>query len=200
MPAASNFSKLDPREWQAIVDYVKGTPAAPPWQEATLRWMNFPPKQPIRAELIGGNLSLWAALAGTPMAQRGQGKIIFLEDVDEAFYRIDRMMIQLEQAGAFTGAAAIVLGDFTDCHDENNQCLADRATGEKKPLRKVFEQAEAFEYIFTALGNRVGVPIAAGLPVGHGPHYAPLPLGAQYELSAGGKLKLLKWDWLSRVA
>ena len=53
-------------------------------------------------------------------------------------------------------------------------------TGEKKPLRKVFEQPEAFEYIFTVLGNRVGVPIAAGLPVGHGPHYAPLPLGATY--------------------
>ena len=200
MPAASNFFKLDPREWQAIVDYLKGRSASPPWQDATLRWMNFPPRQTVRAELVGGNLSLWAALAGTRFAQAGKGKIIFLEDVDEAFYRVDRMMIQIEQAGMLDGAAAVVLGDFTNCKDEDNHCLADRQTGEKKPLRKVFEQDEAFEHIFTTLGHRTGVPIGIGLPVGHGPHFAPLPLGAQYELSPSGKLKLLEWDWLSRLA
>ena len=43
MPAASNFAKLDPREWQAIVDYVKGKLASPPWLDTTLRWMNRPP-------------------------------------------------------------------------------------------------------------------------------------------------------------
>jgi muramoyltetrapeptide carboxypeptidase len=200
MPAASNFANLDPREWQAIVDYVKGKPATPPWLDTMLRWMNRPPDRTLRAELIGGNLSLWAALAGTRFAQAGRrGKIVFLEDVDEPFYRIDRMMVQLEQSGMLDGAAAIVLGDFTNCKDESNQCLADRATGAKKPLRKVFEQHEAFEHIFGALGKRLDVPIAIGLPVGHGPHYAPLPLGAQYELSRDGKLKLLEWDWISPV-
>jgi muramoyltetrapeptide carboxypeptidase len=199
MPAASNFSNLDPREWQAIVDYVNGKPATPPWLDTTLRWMNRPPHQTIRAELIGGNLSLWAAHAGTRFAQAGEGRIIFLEDVDEPFYRIDRMMVQLEQSGMLDGAAAVVLGDFTNCRDEDNQCLADRASGAKKPLRKVFQQDEAFEHIFTELGERIDVPIATGLPVGHGPHYAPLPLGARYELTADGKLKLLEWDWLTRV-
>jgi muramoyltetrapeptide carboxypeptidase len=199
MPAASNFSNLDPREWQAIMNYVKGEPATPPWLDTTLRWMNRPPHQTIRAELIGGNLSLWAAVAGTRFAQDGKGKIIFLEDVDEPFYRIDRMMVQLEQSGMLDGAAAVVLGDFASCKDEDNQCLADRATGAKKPLRKVFQQDEAFEHIFTELGRRIDVPIAIGLPVGHGPHYAPLPLGARYELTTDGKLKLLEWDWLSRT-
>jgi muramoyltetrapeptide carboxypeptidase LdcA involved in peptidoglycan recycling len=90
-----------------------------------------------------------------------------------------------------------VLGDFTNCKDEDNQCLADRATGAKKPLRKVFQQDEAFEHIFTELGKRIDVPIATGLPVGHGPHFAPLPLGAQYELTTDGRLKLLEWDWLA---
>ena len=196
MPAASNFAKLEAREWQAIVDYVNGKPATPPWLDATLRWMNRPPSQTLRAELIGGNLSLWAALAGTRFAQAGEGKIIFLEDVDEPFYRIDRMMIQLEQSGMLDGAAAIVLGDFTNCKDENNQCLASPGSEEKKPLRKVFQQDEAFEHIFTALGERVEVPIGIGLPVGHGPNYAPLPLGARYELTVGGRLKLREWDWL----
>ncbi|MEA2733745.1 MAG: muramoyltetrapeptide carboxypeptidase [Humisphaera sp.] len=200
MPAASNFAKLDPREWDAIVDYVKGKPATPPWLDATLRWMNNPPRETIRTELIGGNLSLCAALAGTRFAQAGKGKIVFLEDVDEPFYRIDRMMIQLEQSGMLDGAAAIVLGDFTNCKDERNYCLASAASPEKKPLRKIFEQDEAFEHIFSALGQRIDVPIAIGLPVGHGPYYAPLPLGAQYELTAEGKLKLLDWDWLPHIA
>jgi muramoyltetrapeptide carboxypeptidase len=199
MPAASNFAKLDPREWQAIVDYVKGKLASPPWLDTTLRWMNRPPQQTIRAELIGGNLSLWAALAGTRFAQAGNGKIIFLEDVDEPFYRIDRMMVQLEQSGMLDGAAAVVLGDFTNCKDERNDCLVNATTQEKKPLRKVWEQDEAFEHIFTELGKRIDVPIAIGLPVGHGPHYAPLPLGARYELTPDGKLKLLEWDWLSHL-
>ena len=200
MPAASNFSKLDTREWQAIIDYVKGKRASPPWLDTTLRWMNRPPHQTIRAELIGGNLSLWAALAGTRFAQAGKEKIIFLEDVDEPFYRIDRMMVQVEQSGMLDGAAAVVLGDFTNCKDERNYCLASAESQEKKPLRKIWEQEEAFEHIFTALGKRIDVPIAIGLPVGHGPNYAPLPLGARYELTPSKKLKLLDWDWLGRDA
>jgi len=196
MPAASNFSKLDEKEWKAIVDLVHAKPTALPWEQTTLQWMTHPLKQTVKAELIGGNLSLWAALAGTPWFQKGHNKIIFLEDVDEAFYRVDRMMVQLEQAGAFDGAHAIVLGDFTNCKDENNTCLAAAGSDERKPLRKVFEQTEAFAHIFHPIAKRTGVPIAQALPVGHGPHFAPLPLGAQYELSPAGKLKLLSWDWL----
>jgi muramoyltetrapeptide carboxypeptidase len=196
MPSASNFDALDDKEWQSIVDFIQRKPATPPWEQAMLRWMTGAPSAPIDAELIGGNLSLWAALAGTPWAENGAGKIIFLEDVDEAFYRIDRMMVQLEQSGAFDGARAIVLGDFTNCHDEDNTCRASRNADERKPLRKVFEQAEAFEQIFSPISRRTGVPIAAGLPVGHGPNFAPLPLGARYSLSPAGKLKLLNWDWL----
>jgi muramoyltetrapeptide carboxypeptidase len=198
MPAASNFSNLDPREWQSIVDFALAKPAAAPWERTPLHWMTDAPSSTIRAELIGGNLSLWAALAGTPYAQPGKGKIIFLEDIDEAFYRIDRMMVQLEQSGAFDNVAAIVLGDFTNCKDENNICRASATNpDERKPLRKVFEQAEAFEHIFIPIGRRLGVPIAQGLPVGHGPHFSALPLGATYELSPQGMLRLVEWDWLA---
>jgi muramoyltetrapeptide carboxypeptidase len=196
MPAASNFATLDPREWQAIVDYIHKRPASPPWVDATLNWLTPPPAHDVHARLIGGNLSLWASLAGTPYAHPGRGKIVFLEDVDEAYYRIDRMMTQLAQSGAFQGAEAIVLGDFTNCHDEDNQCLADPQTGRKKPLRPVFQQGEAWQHIFAEVGSRTGVPIATGLPVGHGPHYAPLPLGARYALTTTGKLSLTDWDWL----
>jgi muramoyltetrapeptide carboxypeptidase LdcA involved in peptidoglycan recycling len=90
-----------------------------------------------------------------------------------------------------------VLGDFTNCKDENNTCRASPTSDERKPLRQVFEQPEAFEHIFTPIGRRLGVPIAQSLPVGHGPHFAPLPLGATYELSPQGRLKLVHWNWLS---
>ena len=109
------------------------------------------------------------------------------------------MMIQLEQSSAFDGAAAIVLGDFTNCRDENNTCRAAPGSDERKPLRPLFEQPEAFEQIFTPLARRVGVPLAAGLAVGHGPHFAPLPLGATYALSPEGILRLLEWNWLDRT-
>lgn len=197
MPAASDFYKLDPGDWKSIVDFAKGKPTAPPWEQTTLQWMTAPPKQTIQAELIGGNLSLWAALVGTRWAQKGKGKIIFLEDVDEPFYRIDRMMMQIDQAGGFDGAAAIVMGDFTNCKDENNTCRVAFESEERKPLRKTFELDEALNEIFGTVAKHTGVPIARGLPVGHGPHYAALPLGARYELSPAGKLKLRDWAWLS---
>jgi muramoyltetrapeptide carboxypeptidase len=196
MPAAASFPSLDAKEWNAIVQYVRGEQADPPWQHTTLNWLTDAPAKPLRAELIGGNLSLLAAMAGTSVAPSGKGKIIFLEDVGEAFYRIDRMVVQLAQSGAFKGAAAVVLGDFTNCNDEDNQCLADPATGAKKSLRKVWTQADAFPQIFSHLG----APVAQGLPVGHGPNFAPLPLGATYELSPAGKLRLLEWDWFGNRA
>jgi muramoyltetrapeptide carboxypeptidase len=199
MAAASNFSKLDPAEWDSIVSFAKGKKVSAPWEHATLEWITAPPKQTIRAELIGGNLSLWAALVGTPWAQKGKEKIIFLEDVDEPFYRIDRMAVQVEQAGGFDGAAAIVLGDFTNCKDESNTCLASPSSDERKPLRKTFELDEAIREIYGAIGRRTGVPIARGLPVGHGPHYAALPLGATYELTPAGKFKLVSWDGLKEM-
>ena len=197
MPAASNFSTLDPSEYAAIVAYVRGQRADAPWAHAPLQWLTAPPAATISGELIGGNLSLWQALAGTPWQPPAADKILFFEDLGEAYYRIDRMVVQIEQAGMFDGAAAIVLGDFCDCKDEDNQCSADDEGTAKKSLRRTYGEREAFDEIFGRIGRKHGIPIAYGLPVGHGPHFAPLPLGATYQLRADGMLKLAHWDWLS---
>ena len=186
MPADSSFTRINAGEWQSIIDYVTGKRAAGPWEQTPLTWLTAPPSGPIERELIGGNLSLMASLRGTPYAGAGGSRIIFLEDVHEAFYRIDRKMMQLEQSGLLHHAAAIVLGDFTDCQDET------------RSARKVYSMDEAWEEIFGKLGKRLGIPVAKGLGVGHGPSFAPLPLGATYELSPSGSIKLLKWDWLTR--
>lgn len=120
-----------------------------------------------RAEgpLTGGTLSLLTAMLGTPHAPPpAAGKIVFLEDVTEKPYRIDRMLTQLLQSGWLDGAAGIALGSFHDCGDP----------------------AEA-QALFAARLAPLGVPVLAGLPVGHGPRQLTLELGAPAVLDAGAR-------------
>ena len=196
MPAASNFHEIRADEFDSAINYVRRTPTDPSWERAALQWMTDVPSDPIRGELVGGNLCLWSCLAGTDYAPSARGKILFFEDLGEAYYRIDRMMTQMVQAGLFDGAAAIVLGDFLDCKDEAHRVAANEDGTEKKLLRTEYGEREAFDEIFGTVGRKLGIPVAYGLPVGHGPNFAPLPLGAQYELSPAGKLRLTEWDWL----
>ncbi|MCT9932761.1 LD-carboxypeptidase [Planotetraspora sp. A-T 1434] len=97
---------------------------------------------PVIGPVAGGNLTMLASLCGTPHAFRAEGRIVLLEDVDEAPYRIDRMLTQLLQAGCFDGAAGFALGSWVDCGD---------------PLPVLAERLAP-----------LGVPIIAGLPIGHG--------------------------------
>ncbi|GAA3151814.1 LD-carboxypeptidase [Planomonospora alba] len=102
--------------------------------------------------ITGGNLSLLAALCGTPYRLRAEGAIVLLEDVGEAPYRIDRMLTQLLRSGALDGAAGFALGSWTGCGDP-----------------------------FPVLEERLaplGVPVIAGLPVGHGTPQLSVPMGA----------------------
>jgi len=205
MPAAVNFSLLPGADWSATLAAVtRDRTIAWPWQNRPLHWVTAPPVEPIEAALIGGNLSLWQTLAGTPYAPPRRPHILFLEDLAEEFYRIDRMMTHLEQSGLLDACAAIVLGDFTDCDDEAQTCLAagtdetaikDPAKAPRQPLRPTYSMPDLFAEVFATIGARRLIPIATGLPVGHGPNFAPLPLGARYRLSADGTLALVKWDW-----
>jgi muramoyltetrapeptide carboxypeptidase len=143
--------------------------------------------------LVGGNLSLWASVVGTPFAPTaGRGRLVFFEDIGEKYYRIDRMLTQIRQAGLLDGAAAVLLGDFTSCDDDPPQLVRGEAGGQV-PLRRSFTLDEAVAEIF----GKLPVPVAVGLPVGHGPNFAPLPLGARYRAGADGSFELVAWDGLS---
>ena len=209
MPAAVSFVTMKPEEWSATVACVSGQRTTFVWENTELRFMDGPSAQSVTGELIGGNLSLWAAVVGTPHAAPASGRILFLEDVGEPPYRIDRMVTQLVQSGALDGAAAIILGDFANCVDEDNKCLKPLESGqdprklldniesrEKISLRPVYTLDESLAEIFGSVGRRLDIPIAVGLPVGHGPNFSPLPLGAKYDLSREGELRLRQWDWL----
>lgn len=125
---------------------------------------------PGRAQgpLLGGNLTTITHLVGTPYALHCQGHILFLEDHNEALYRLDRLLQQLKLSGSLEGVAGIVLGAFTNCGE----------------LERVWE-------LFAHLGQTLGIPVAAGLPCGHQPDNYALPLGAAAVLdSAAARLKL----------
>jgi len=114
-------------------------------------------------KLIGGNLSLLTSLIGTPYDVDYQDHIVFIEEIGESSYKIDRMLTQLIAAGKLKNIAGIALGYFTNC--------------DTLPTDPNFEYSIGLnEILFDRLGN-LGVPVLAGFPFGHEDHNASLPIG-----------------------
>lgn len=120
--------------------------------------------------LAGGNLALLAALAGTPYAPSLDGAIVVLEDIGEAVYRLDRMLVQLRLAGALARCAGLVFGQFTDCPPESD------------------DGARTLDELCDEVARTLGVPCLSGVPVGHIADQWTLPLGAMAELDAGARV------------
>ncbi len=108
-----------------------------------------------KGPLLGGNLTTLCHLLGTPYAPRLTGALLFLEDHNEALYRLDRLAHHLLLSGALNGVKGILLGSFT----------------------RGASQAHAEEVLAIAF-EPLGVPVVAGLPVGHQPENYTIPLGA----------------------
>lgn len=125
--------------------------------------------------LVGGNLSLVAATLGTPYAIRAEGALLFLEEVGESSYRLDRLFTQLRLAGVLDRVAGIVIGAFTEAPDADNPLMPTPA-----------------EILRERLAG-LGVPIAIGFPFGHVEDNWTLPLGVRARLDAhAGTLELLQ--------
>ena len=125
-----------------------------------------------RGRLLGGNLALLCALHGTPYQPDYNGAILVIEDVNEAPYRIERMLLQLRLAGALQRCAGIAFGSFTNTGDDQRKSL-----GGTRTVDDVIAEAAA----------AVGVPAVSGVPVGHIDDQWSLPLGAEAELDADEK-------------
>ena len=120
--------------------------------------------------LVGGNLSLVAVLLGTPWAWPSEGTILFLEDVSESLYRVDRLLTQLRLAGVLERTRGFVLGSFTEDAD---------------PAAVLREHLAG-----------LGKPVLAGWPAGHSIPNRALPLGAAVTLDAtAGTLTLRQTLW-----
>jgi muramoyltetrapeptide carboxypeptidase len=113
-----------------------------------------------RGRLAGGNLALITALMGTPWSIDFDGAILVIEDIDEAIYRVDRMMRQLLLSGALSRCEAIIAGDF------------------RPPSGETAEQNRALDEVLGEVAEEAGIPCLAGAPFGHIEDQWTLPLGA----------------------
>ena len=114
--------------------------------------------------LLGGNLSVFTRLLGTPYMPALDGAILLLEDQGERPYRLDRMWTHMQLAGVFARVRGIALGSFTTCEEPG----ADYTSGE----------------LLRELAVSTGLPCAAGFPIGHGDVNEPVPLGVRVRLDA----------------
>ncbi len=131
------------------------------------------PDVDAKGVLWGGNLALVAAMVGTPYLPRVRGGILFLEDVNEPAYRVERMLYQLQHAGVLARCRAVLLGDFSPVPAQPND--------------NGFDLAQAI----AQLRASVDLPILTGLPFGHVPRKLTLPVGAKAHLRArSGRIAL----------
>lgn len=139
------------------------------------------PVTDVQGTLWGGNLSLIVHLIGTPWMPPIDGGILFLEDVNEHPYRVERMVLQLLHSGVLARQAAVVLGDFSGYR------LSD------------YDNGYDFDAMLAFLRAQLPVPVLQGLPFGHTRDKLTLPVGAQCRLQAdpaGLKLSFLDYPTL----
>jgi len=132
------------------------------------------PARTVEGRLWGGNLAMLVSIIGTPFMPRVRDGILFLEDVNEPAYKIERMLLQLLHGGVLQKQRAIVLGDFDPVTPMPN----DNGFG----LPSVVERMRKI----------LGVPLYTGLPFGHVPRKLTLPVGGRARLAVrrGGRTTL----------
>lgn len=123
-------------------------------------------------EIVGGNLSILYSLTNTGSDISTSGKILFLEDLDEYLYHIDRMMMNMKRSGKLEGLAGLVIGGMTKMRDN------------EEPFAK-----SAFEIIAEAV-EEYSYPVFYGFPAGHADDNRALILGREVKLEIGEKISL----------
>src|SRR6185369_12101841 len=129
----------------------------------------------VRGTLWGGNLTVVNSLLATPHWPRVKGGILFLEDVNEHPYRVERNLLQLHQAGVLDAQKAVLLGAFTDWR--------------KSPLDRGYTLKHAIAH----LRGVSRTPILTGLPFGHVPTKVMLPVGRRVQLAVDGRDTFIGW-------
>lgn len=129
----------------------------------------------LQGQLWGGNLAIMASLAGTPWMPKIKGGILFLEDVHEHPYRVERMLAQLLYAGILGRQKGILLGHFTNY----------------KPVPH--DRGYRLQTVVEWLRAQVKAPVFTQLPFGHVPTKVALPVGAKVHLAVEGRDAFVLW-------
>jgi muramoyltetrapeptide carboxypeptidase len=158
-PVLTQLGRLGQRTSERLFSLLEsGAPAA------TLQGTSTCVGGTATGPLLGGNLSVFTRLLGTPFMPALEGAVLLLEDVGERPYRLDRMWTHLELAGVFRQVTGIVLGSFTGCEERDESFTS--------------------EELLRELAVATGLPCAAGFPIGHGNVNEPVPLGVRVRLDA----------------
>jgi muramoyltetrapeptide carboxypeptidase len=128
------------------------------------------PRKTIIAPITGGNLTLVAASLGGKWEIMPKGKILFLEEIGEQAYRIDRLLYQLEAAGKFKGVKGVIIGDFTGCKDGDGE--------------------ERWPEIVKQRFERLKIPVLWGVQSGHGEIRLTIPFEVKVRLQTKGQPSL----------
>jgi muramoyltetrapeptide carboxypeptidase len=159
MAAAFNGEEFKNSYVQSIKTAIEGKKLK---HESTVHAFNR--KGEAVGELVGGNLTLLSHLVGTPSDIKTKGKILFIEDIGELLYKLDRMLYQLKRSGKLDKLAGLVVGGFTDVTDT------------ERPLGKT-----AYELIRDIV-KEYDYPVCYGFPVGHNKENFALKVGVGYKL------------------
>lgn len=127
-------------------------------------------KKTIKSSVVGGNLMVVTSTLGTPSQMKTDGKIIFLEEITERAYRVDRCLQQMKQAGLFKKAKAVVFGDFTNCVEPNGD--------------------NYIQEILQEFSQGLKIPVYTGVENGHGDLQRPLYFNSPATLKTSDRAEL----------
>lgn len=159
--------------YDLIFDILKGK--SPKY---SLESNRFNKKGNIEGELIGGNLALIYALLGTKYSFDFKDKILFIEDIGENFYALDRMIMSLELAGVFTKIKGLIVGGMTNMGDEKDN----------KQYEESFD--EFANQLISDRISKYNFPVVFNFPNGHIKDNLPLIIGSQVKIKVNDKVEV----------
>jgi len=169
MAAAFELEKMDNTSIDSIKKIIEG--------EKLAYKVPFHPLNRVgvaKGKLVGGNLTIINHLIGTNSCYDTVGKILFLEDIGEYLYNIDRLFVQLDRAGMLANISGLILGGFTDLKDTII------------PFGKNVHEIISFHI------QKYQYPVCFDFPIGHQPNNCPVKIGADYELIITSQSTILK--------
>ena len=171
-PMSLNLPKLNAPCLQVFKETLFGKPLRYSSSKQLPQLEKLNRKGKAKGRLIGGNLSILYSLSATPSDIDTTGKILFLEDLDEYLYHIDRMMMNLKRSGKLKDLAGLIVGGMSEMKDN------------PIPFGKTAE-----EIIHDAV-KEYNFPVVYGFPAGHIPNNYPLIMGSEVTLNVTDKMEL----------
>ena len=167
-PFAGHFDRRTPESVQSFYDVLTGKPLHYEWPAHPLNRLGE-----AKGVIVGGNLSVLYGMIGSKSFPETDGKILFIEEVDEYIYHIERMMYGLKRSGKLAGLKALVIGGLTRIQDN------------PEPFDKSVEQ------VISDMVQEYDYPLVFGFPAGHQPDNRAIVFGKEIELTKASSSSIL---------